>query len=125
MWTGAIVRRFTLVDPDFVAGTLGREADTRVVDVPAGSFEVQHTTLLIGDRTGSWRVEVAPSYRLVRWAWSDGEVGALTGSVRTPHWWQSGLRDIGSLPEIGRLAAGAPRRANRVRNVVAEGALRA
>lgn len=102
VWTRAIDRRFAHVDPGFVAGTLGREVATRVVEVPAGAFEIRRTTLTIGDRTGSWDVEVAPPHRLVQWAWSDGEVGALTGSVRTPYWRQSGLGDVGSLPEVGR-----------------------
>ena len=102
VWTRAIDRRFQHRDPGFVRATLAREAAARTVQVPAGTFDVRRTTLRIGDRTGEWDVEVAPPHRLIRWAWSDGEVGALQGDVRTPYWRQNGLNDEGALPAVGR-----------------------
>lgn len=109
--------RFLHQDADFVEATLAREADSREVTVPAGTFEVRRTTLTVGERVGSWDVEVAPPHRLVAWSWSDGERGELTGAERMPYW---NLHDNGQEALRTRLGLGvrplAPRGSNPVEN---------
>lgn len=85
-WPRTQHSRFVHVEPDFVEATLAREAETREVTVPAGTFEVRRTTLVVGARTGTWDVEVAPPHRLIAWGWSDGERAELTGTARLPYW---------------------------------------
>jgi hypothetical protein len=81
--------------------TLAREAGTRSVSVPAGTFEVRRTTLTVEGRTGHWDVELAPPHRLVAWGWDDGEAGVLTGSTRMPYWQKNGPGDEGLRAELG------------------------
>jgi len=108
VWTRAMDRRFTHRDPGFLDATLRREAETRTVEVPAGSFDIRRTTLEIADRTGTWDVEVAPPHRLIRWAWSDGERGELTGAMRAPYWQRSAPGDEGLRQPLGLERVGGP-----------------
>jgi hypothetical protein len=85
-WPRSIDTRFAHEPPSWRQATLSREAQPRTIEVPAGTFEVSRTTLAVDGRTGHWDVEVAAPHRLIAWAWSDGEAGALTGVVRTPYW---------------------------------------
>jgi len=85
--------RFSHEPARFARATLSREADTRSITVPAGTFQVRRTTVEVGGRTGSWDVEVQPPHRLIAWSWSDGERGELTGSTRQPYWTQHGEGD--------------------------------
>jgi hypothetical protein len=66
---------------------ISRAAAPSTVVVPAGRFQVTTWTVAEqGGRTTTYQFEVAPPYRLVRWATDAGEEGALTGSTRLPYW---------------------------------------
>lgn len=78
--------RFRHEPGKFVDATLSREAETREITVPAGTFEVRRTTVAAGEDVGHWDIEVAAPHRLVAWSFSDGERGELTGSARMPYW---------------------------------------
>ena len=100
-WPRLIDTRFAHRDPDWTPAKLSRDADTRTIAVPAGSFEVRRTTLSVAGRTGHWDVEVAPPHRLVAWAWSDGESGQLTGSIRTAYWQKNREGDEAMRAQLG------------------------
>ncbi|MEZ4319087.1 MAG: hypothetical protein R3F61_16350 [Myxococcota bacterium] len=80
--------RFQHREASWLDGTLSREAVPEPVSVPAGTFEVQRTTVKAGSSVWTWETEKAAPHRLIRWTGPDGEVGELTGSIREPYWSQ-------------------------------------
>jgi len=83
--------RLTHRSPSWGPATVRRSAGSASLTVPAGTFEAHTVTVEhAGGGTTTWWVESALPHRLLRWERSDGEVGALRGSMRQAYWRQNG-----------------------------------
>jgi hypothetical protein len=69
--------------------------------VPGGTFDVREWTLSAGDHTWTWSVEEASPHRLIRWTGPGGEVGELTGVIRSPYWTKNHEGDESLRRELG------------------------
>jgi len=89
--------------------TLSRETARSRVNVPAGSFEVERSTVEIAGGS-TWRiaVEAAEPHRIVEWETTDGEKASLLGSDRLEYWKLHAEGDQRSLAKLG-LNPRAPR----------------
>jgi hypothetical protein len=90
--------------------TLAREAATRSVTVPAGTFVVETRTVAIaGGRAWTFRTEHAPPHRIVSWESSEGERAVLLASDRLKYWEMNGpgferaLSALGLRPRAARM----------------------
>ncbi len=83
----AFVSRLTHGKLAWVRATVEREASTRRVTVPAGTFEVMRYRVRVGDsREGEFDIETAYPHRIVRWSLAPDVEGVLAGSARLPYW---------------------------------------
>lgn len=82
-------------------GTLQRGEGSERVTVPAGSFEVEVYTAVVGKETYRFEVERAYPRRIVRYTVSDGEKAELVGSARLPYWALNGPGQETALEKIG------------------------
>lgn len=89
---------------------LTREAASRQVTVPAGTFECDvFTAAVVGERTWTMFVERAAPQRIVRWEASDGEVAQLLAADRFAYWqmnapgFEKELAKLGLAPRIPRM----------------------
>lgn len=93
LWSGAVVPR--LLDLRLHHRPLGASSGelsvgpTQARTVPAGTFTVTPVTLTQQGGATTLYVETAPPHRVIGWERSDGEVGAMTGSLRTAYWNQA------------------------------------
>ena len=110
--------RLRHVPPALDEAILSRGSDPRMVQVPAGSFEVEVLTAEVrrdlgaGDKplVTKWTfyVETAYPHRLVEWETDDGLSASLVASERLAYWKMSGpggeshLKDIGLTPRPPR-----------------------
>jgi hypothetical protein len=106
------VARLNHVPVEWDHATLTRQAETRTITVPAGTFEVQTFTAKVesaaAPRTWTFHVENAPPRRIVQWSRSDGYAAKLLGSKRLAYWKLNGTGDEKLLEQIG-LTPRAPR----------------
>jgi len=69
---------------------LHRSAESRQMEVPAGTFEVEEARATLrgatGERTWTFWVEKAAPHKIVAWETSDGERAELLGADRLPYW---------------------------------------
>ena len=90
---------------EWTTATLSRSAETRTLEVPAGTFTVYTVTAEpTGSPSTTWSVDAA-SGALVGWRRSDGEVAELTGRTRRRYW-----QDQGEGAEALRAELGLPDR---------------
>ena len=83
------------------SATVSRSDSTQPREVPAGTFEVQTWTVTAGSVKTTYDVEVAPPHRLIHWSRSDGEAGALTGSMRAAYWTMNAQRHEAMRADLG------------------------
>ncbi|HSL83004.1 MAG TPA: hypothetical protein VLF66_09515 [Thermoanaerobaculia bacterium] len=91
---------------------LWRSGESREVEAPAGTFEVEEARATLrgatGERTWTFQVEKAPPHRIVAWETSDGERAELLGTDRLPYWELNGpggeeyLERLGLSPRLAR-----------------------
>jgi len=95
---------------EVLRATLSREPASSRSTVPAGTFDVDRSTIEI--RSGpTWRiaVESAEPHRVVEWETSDGEKATLLGSERLQYWTLNGeggqkyLEKLGLRPRASRM----------------------
>jgi hypothetical protein len=112
----ALARRLNHEHTLWVRATISRSADTQILKVPAGQFEVESWRATDPRSTTTWYVEAKGARRLIAWEVSDGERAELTGSVRSSYWnknaegdevlrAQLGLRPLGPT-DPGAISAG-------------------
>ena len=82
--------------------TVSRAAQPVSVGVPDGTFQASRWTVAVeGGPTLTYDVELAPPFRLLRWASDRGEEGLLLKTARLPYWklnapgGEASLRDLG------------------------------
>jgi hypothetical protein len=82
--------------------TLARAASPSLVDVPAGSFEVEAWSVeLDGGRSWDVFVETLEPRRIIRWTRSDGVLAELVASRRAQYWRMNEPGFVDSLRTIG------------------------
>lgn len=94
-------QRMAHVVATWQSASVMRSASTQPREVPAGTFEVQTWTVNVGALTTSYEVEVAAPHRLIYWERSDGESGALTGTLRSSYWEKHANSDVSLRAELG------------------------
>lgn len=106
----AAVARLRHVPTVYDRATLTRAADTRTVEVPAGSFEAEVATVTVlgqdgppdvRERTWTFWVEAGGDRRVLRYARSDGLDARLVASDRTRYWQQNSVADEPRLDALG------------------------
>jgi hypothetical protein len=103
--------RFAHRDPEWTRATITRGTATAptVTEVPAGRFDTIDVTATIdGGRSTTWKIEVAPPHRIVRWTASDGETAELVASERLAYWQMNGEGEEAALRSLGLGSAPAP-----------------
>jgi hypothetical protein len=95
-------QRIEHAPPRWRTATLQRATGTHIIEVPAGSFEVQERRVAIESEV-VWRfdVEVAAPHRLVRWENAMGQRGELVAVQRLPYWRMNAPDGAGALESIG------------------------
>jgi hypothetical protein len=103
------IARLQHVPLEWEDATLARAASVSLVDVPAGSFEVEaYSVELEGGRSWDIFVETLEPRRIVRWTRSDGVLAELVASQRLQYWrmnepgFTDSLRTIGLSPRPPR-----------------------
>lgn len=72
---------------EMLHATLSRDPTPLRITVPAGTFDVERSTVEItGGATWRIAVEAAEPHRIVRWETSDGQKASLLGSDRLEYW---------------------------------------
>ncbi len=97
------IERGRLLHRDFgwEKGTLARSKGSEKITVPAGEFEVEVFTAVVGSETYRFDVERAYPRRIIRYTVSDGEKAELLGSTRLPYWDLNGLGKEALLEKVG------------------------
>lgn len=93
--------RFLHRPAGWMSGTLSRSNALSTTTVPAGEFKTETFELTLDSSTWTWEVEAEGARRLIRWTGPDGEVGAMTGSIRSPYWNKSGNADESLRKSLG------------------------
>jgi len=82
--------------------TLSRDAAHSRLSVPAGSFEVERSTVEVaGGPTWKISVEASEPHRLIEWETSDGEKASLLAGDRLEYWRMHAEKDQPALARLG------------------------
>lgn len=88
--------------PSWVNVTLSRSEQTKTIEVPAGTFEVESRTVAIDDgRTWTFHIQPDPPHQIIKWTTSDGQTAEMTGVVRNKYWQMNGSRFRETVEELG------------------------
>ncbi len=88
-------------DLRWVSATISRSAQNQSIRVPAGTFSTTVFEVRRDDERYRFFVEAAFPNRLVQWDGPSGEVGRLTGALRTRYWMENREGDESLLRKLG------------------------
>jgi hypothetical protein len=86
---------------EWTTATLSRSKESRTIQVPLGSFEVESYVAHVADKR-KWTIEVetAAPHRIVRWETSEGEQGELLGAERMKYWEMNDEKLVGEVKRL-------------------------